>query len=313
MNGNRFNMEKKYLTLEDLYDLEEYDVVEDQEISKYSNWIYDKSTYSPAIDIEIVKSVEKGVYKINNDFKLIKQEISSDGLYKFKNSESKLILEETSKFWETADRFKKFNLIHKRGILLEGPPGTGKSSIITLIINELVEKYNGVVFLINNIADFTKTYDFLKPVFKKIEPNRFIITIIEDIDKICTDAIEPEVLDFFDGKQSIENHLIICTSNDTSEIPDALLRVSRIDKKFYIGTACEDIRREYFSNKGVSGEDLELLVKNSEDLTISELKELFIGTYVMGNSFDEVLNQILNPKEKQNYSIRKSNTEIQID
>ena len=76
---------------------------------------------------------------------LVKQSMVSDNLYKLSDSEIDPILEEVTTFWDKVDNFKKGNLIHKRGILLEGPPWTGKSSLITLIINDLIEKYNGVV------------------------------------------------------------------------------------------------------------------------------------------------------------------------
>ena len=183
-----------------------------------------------------------------------------------------------------------------------------------MIINDLIKKYNGVVLLINNVNDFTKAYDFLKSTFRRIEPDRFVITIIEDIDKIASTTILSELLDFLDGKNSIEHHLVIATSNDTSDMPDALLRVSRLDRRFYIGYPSELARREYFINKGVEEELLNDYVKYSEELTISELKELYIGTYILGNSFEEVVDQILNPFEKKEYSTKKSsNKSITID
>lgn len=303
-NSNVFQM-----IIDDIDDDEYREEIEkeiDEERSKYCSWIKNKSNYSPATDVEIVNTVEAGVYKLNNDLALIKQSVFSDDLYRLPDSEIDLILGEVTKFWDKADRFKAKNLIHKRGILLEGPPGTGKSSLITLIIKDLIEKHNGIVLLVNNVGDFTKVYDFLKSTFRRIEPNRFVITIIEDINKIAVSAIEPELLDFLDGKASIEHHLVITTSNDTSDLPDALLRVSRLDRKFYIGYPSEIARREFFVKKGVEKELLDDYVNHSEDLTISELKELYIGTYILGNSFEEVIDQILNPYEKQEYSSKKS-------
>lgn len=183
-----------------------------------------------------------------------------------------------------------------------------------MIINDLIEKYNGVVLLINNVNDFTKAYDFLKSTFRRIEPDRFVITIIEDIDKIASTQILSELLDFLDGKNSVDHHLVIATSNDTSSIPDALLRVSRLDRRFYIGYPSELARKEYFINKGIEKELLDDYVKYSEELTISELKELYIGTYILGNSFEEVVDQIINPFEKKEYSSKKLiNKSITID
>lgn len=309
-------MNTKLMTLDDFFEIEEdYQNTQEMLREKYCNWVFSKSDnkYSPAIDVSIIKNVTPGIYKIEgNDIYL--QSIKSDGLYEFPNSEGENILKDVEKFWQRADSFKEFNLMHKRGILLEGPPGTGKSSIITLLCKQLIEKYNGVVFLINNVSEFVKIYDYLKSIFRRIQPNTFVITIIEDIDKIATDSILPELLDFFDGKASINNHLIITTSNDTSDLPDPLLRVSRIDRKYYVGCANSEVRKIFFSNKGVNKEDLDKFVSESEGLTLSELKELFIGTYVMGDSFEETLNFIKNPYEKKEHSLNNiNNKQIEIN
>lgn len=321
MNGyhskNKINMANPFFIIDDIDDEDYQEEIKkelEEEQSTYCNWVRNKQVYSPAADVEVIKKVVPGIYKINNDMALIKQSMVSDNLYKLSDSEIDPILEEVTKFWNKVENFKKGNLIHKRGILLEGPPGTGKSSLITLIINDLIEKYKGVVLLVNNVSDFTKAYDFLKSTFRRIEPDTFVITIIEDIDKLASTVILPELLDFLDGKASIEHHLVIATSNDTSEMPDALLRVSRLDRRFYIGYPSEIARREYFVNKGIEDNLLDEYVKQSEELTISELKELYIGTYILGNPFDEVIDQILNPFEKKEYSTKKSTVkQISID
>lgn len=298
------------IDLDELFDVdEEYEKIIKEEMDlereKYCNWIYNKKSYTPAIALEIVSNVKPGIYKLDNDFNMIPQNMVSDDLYIFPDSEIDYLLNEINKFWNRANKFKEANLIHKRGILLEGPPGTGKSSVITLLLKEVIEKYNGVVFLVNNMSDFVKTNEFLKTSFRRIEPDTFVITVIEDIDKLYNNHVEAEILDFFDGKSSIDHHLIISTSNDTSNLSDALLRPSRIDKKIYIDYPSEETRKIFFTKKGVTNNDLDKFIQNSEELTFSELKELFIGTYVMGNDFEDTLSQINFPYEKKEHSLKK--------
>ena len=224
------------------------------------------------------------------------------------------ILEEASRFWQRVDIYKQYNFVHKRGILLESSPGMGKTSIITLLVKELVEKHHGVVFIVNSIHDFTKVYDFLKSTFRRIQPDTPVITIIEDIDKLANTQISGEILDFLDGKASIEHHLVIMTSNDTSDLPDALLRPSRIDRKFCISTIPVEARKEFFMKKGVSDEDISKFVSNSKDLSLSEMKELFIGNYISGLPFEEVLDYIIAPYEKREYTSKESSgVKISID
>lgn len=277
----------------------------EEEEKEYCNWILSKGIYSPAIEVQIVSKMETGVYKVaNTDSGPIceKQKISSDGLYMLPNSLSSTIMGEVNKFWDRSDIFKEYDLVHKRGIMLEGSPGTGKSSYITLLIEDLLKR-DGLVFLINNIRDFTIYYSFLKNTLRKIEPTRPVITVIEDIDKlIINTGMEGEILDFLDGKMSTEHHLVITTTNDSSNLPDALLRPSRMDMRVVVPVPSKEARKKYFEIKGVKEEDIEKYVKESEKLSISQLKELFIGTYVLGNSFDNIIKQIKNPLAKQEYS-----------
>lgn len=277
----------------------------EEEEKEYCNWILSKGIYSPAIEVQIVSKMETGVYKVNNtDSGPIceKQKVSSDGLYMLPNSISNIIIGEVDKFWSRADIFKEFDFTHKRGIMLAGKPGCGKSSIITLLIEDLLKR-DGLVFLINNIRDFTIYYSFLKNTLRKIEPNRPVITIMEDIDKlIINTGMEGEILDFLDGKMSIEHHLVITTTNDSSNLPDALLRASRMDMVIEVPTPSDEARKKFFEIKGVKEEDIDQYVKESKNFSIAQLKELFIGTYVLGNSFDNIIKQIKNPLAKQEYS-----------
>lgn len=284
------------------------------ERSKYCNWVYDKVGYTPAIEIQIKNKVVPGVYKLNADNKVLPYVLNSDDLYLLPNSEMDTILEEASRFWKRVEIYKQYNFVHKRGILLESSPGMGKTSIITLLVKELVEKHKGVVFVINSINDFTKIYDFLKSTFRRIQPDTPVITIIEDIDKLANSQIAGEILDFLDGKASIEHHLVIMTSNDTSELPDALLRPSRIDRKFCISEIPDDARKEFFTKKGVTELDISKFVDKSKGLSLSEMKELFIGNYISGLPFEEVLDYIVSPYEKQEYTAKGSpNIKISID
>ena len=301
--------EQQFFTLKELLDGDDdyaYEF-EDYQEENFCNWVFDKTSYTPALEVEIVKKLSAGIYKVNQDFKCIPQKISTDGLFILPESKSRHILEEVNKFWNRREAFKKFNLIHKRGMLLVGPPGSGKTSIITLLMQDLIQK-DGVIFLVNSIRDFTLLFDFLKGTFRKIEPTRPIITIIEDIDKIINDNIEPEILDFLDGKASIEHHLVIMTSNDTSDLSDALIRPSRIDMQFLIDYPCFETRKKFLELKGVEESDLDKFAEESEGLSISELKELFIGTYVLGNDFENVLYNLKNPQERKEFSTNHSCT-----
>ena len=81
-----------------------------------------------------------------------------------------------------------------------------------------------------------------------------------------------------DGKQSINNHLVILTSNNTSELSDALLRPSRIDLRYRLDNPNDNVRKEYFQYKGISDDQLDEYVRLTKNLSIADLKEVFIAT-----------------------------------
>ena len=104
-----------------------------------------------------------------------------------------------------------------------------------------------------------------------------------------------------DGKQSINNHLVIFTSNNTSELSDALLRPSRIDLRYRLDNPNDNVRREYFQYKGISDDKIDEYVQLTKNLSIADLKEVFIATIILNKSIDQVVKDIKNPLQKRDY------------
>lgn len=269
-----------------------------------TQWVDYGNDYVPAPSLKIKKKLPSGVYKITysrDDYHIIPVKINTDELYKFSEDFTDKILTEVNKFWERQDNYKKCKILHKRGLLLAGKPGTGKSAIINLLIEQLI-KNDGIVFCINSIKEFQLYMDILKPVISVLESNRPIITIIEDVDQMIegmnSDAM---FLDLLDGSNSIEHHLVILTSNNTTSLSPALLRPSRIDMLFEVTEPSKEIRKEFFTKKGISEDKLNSYVEKTEGFTFAELKEVYTGTVALGKTLDDVVKQISSPMETKNY------------
>lgn len=274
---------------------------------KVSLWVKEKDVFVPSTDIEILKQLPAGMYKISytNDRGYFCKEINlqTDELFDFTDSMIVDLLDEINTFWDKAELFKKNKLVHKRGILLSGYAGTGKTTIINMASKNLIDN-GGIVFKISGIRNLSDYVDFIKHGFRKIQEDTPIITILEDIDQYGD--VEMELLDFLDGQYHLNHHIVIATSNNTENIPDTFLRPSRLDLKIEIGYPSEQTRREYFKHKNMEDTKIEQLLPETKDCSLADLKEIFICTELLGYSAEEALNQVLNPTEKRNYLISKN-------
>ena len=232
--------------------LDNFSDSDSDEDEKISIWIKDGVYIRPSTNMSVLPKLEPGVYTVNfsRDQGMYCKKLTnvSDELFTFSDSVTVKLLSEINNFWDKEELYKSNKLVHKRGILLEGYPGTGKSSIISLLSNEIIKR-EGIVFKIQSPNNINVFIDFMQMAFRKIQADTPIITIIEDLDQY-TD-VESEILDFLDGKMNINHNIVLCTTNNSYALPDTFLRPSRIDLKIEIPLPSEKTREEYFKFKNV--------------------------------------------------------------
>lgn len=283
--------------------------VDDFYDEKVSLWVNDKDRIIPSTNIMLLKKLEPGVYEVDysNDqgYYCKKTKPINDELFIFSNSITQNLLKEIDLFWSKKELYKQKNYLHKRGILLMGFPGTGKTSLITQISEGIINS-GGIVFSIRDPKNLTVYISFVVNAIREIEPETPIITIIEDIDKYG--QVETELLDFLDGKTNINHHIVIATSNNTEDLPEALLRTSRFDIKIELPLPDEKTREEYFRYKEVEEEDIKSLVSLTKDLSLSDLKEIYICTHFLDYTIEEAVTKVKNPEEGKNYNFKFSGT-----
>lgn len=291
--------------------IKEFTVIpnESEETEACTLWIQDKDYFIPDISIQIHDALPSGVYRmefIERDWRAHRTTINTDELYAFSNSCTTQVLEEVNAFWDKQELYKQFKVAHKRGILLCGAPGCGKTSIIQLLVKQIVEQQNGLVFMASNRDEFAGLKHMLSSTIRQIEKTRPIITIIEDVDQLIESlGGDASVLDFLDGSDSIENHLVILTSNNTTSLSEALLRPSRIDLIYEIPNPTKETRLEYFKKKEIDPEIITEVVKLTEGFSFAELKETFIAIKVLGKTVLETIKRIKEPFTSKDY-LRKT-------
>ena len=249
-----------------------------------------------------VPKVPAGIYEVVwnrqlNQHTLKKQPFKTDELYQLPSYEIMDILRDIQNFWDRKDKYKEYNFVHKRGILMYGEPGCGKSGIIQLIAKQLIEN-DGIIINIKDQDDVDYFMDFIS-TFRKIEPNRPLIVLLEDIDSIAGENSHStsRLLNILDGVKQIEDVVYIATTNYPEKLQDRITnRPSRFDRRYKVELPNDEIREAYIRHK-LTDEDIENVdikewVKRTEGMSLSHLKEVVISTIVMGREFEEVMDNL---------------------
>lgn len=259
------------------------------------------------------KMLESGYYTIDfsNDIGLFfkKKEINTNKIYRLPNEASDIILNDISKFWTLEEQYKKYNRVFRRNYLLYSAPGTGKTSLINLMCEDLINKYNGIVFLIRNDFEF-KFYQETIERIRKIEPQRKIITIIEDIDNYISDgtiktSLDSLILNILDGNMRTDGVVTIATTNFIERIESRYKnRPSRFDRVIEFPLPTPE-GRKIFIEKSVCAEDLSKIdidkwVEKTEGFTIDHLNELIVLFFIFGHSEEESFETVNNMVQRNN-------------
>ncbi|KAL6576129.1 hypothetical protein OROHE_000600 [Orobanche hederae] len=158
------------------------------------------------------------------------------------------IIEDLDRFVRRKEYYRKVGKAWKRGYLLHGPPGTGKSSLVAAIANYLrFDVYDLELASVHSNSDLRRTL---------LSTNNKSIVVIEDID--CSSQmhdrerdmdLESElgnssnsvtlsgVLNIIDGLWSTcgDERIIIFTTNHKEKLDPALLRPGRMDMHIHMG------------------------------------------------------------------------------
>lgn len=227
--------------------------------------------------------------------------VVTSGLVRFPETNGEKIVNEIQKFWEREETFRNYNLSYKRGIMLYGPPGSGKTSAIQLVMQDVIDR-QGVVI------NFVNPEIFISGVrkFREIQPQTPMVVLMEDIDSIIEENSESEVLNVLDGVNQIDKVVFLATTNYPEKLGDRIInRPSRFDKRFKLGHPNAESRRIYL-NFIIGGDDkvkelnidLDKWVDDTDQFSIAHLKELFVAVVILGDSYEDSIETLTAMREE---------------
>ena len=152
--------------------------------------------------------------------------------------------------------FKTLGVKPPRGVLLFGPPGSGKTLIARAVANET----GAFFFLINGPEIMSKmageSEANLRKAFEEAEKNAPAIIFIDEIDSIAPKRdksngevekrIVSQLLTLMDGLKGRSNTVVIGATNRPNSMDPALRRFGRFDREIDIGVPDENGRLEIF-------------------------------------------------------------------
>lgn len=270
----------------------------------YHNYFIAESVDSEEVRSELLPA---GIYYVkdaNEDYvKLEPFNPKIDGdLFEFTVNES--LFHDFNVFLQSKAIYEKLGLVYKRGCLLFGPPGTGKTTSIQMVLNTYAPD--------NSLILYLKEPPSHQLLSELNADSRFKIIIFEELLDAIKHFALADMLRFLDGEISLNNTYIIASTNYPEKLPPNLTnRPGRFDLLSRVDFLSEQDRKKYISK--FIPEVEEEFINQTKNLSIAQLKEILLQMFKDKITYQQAIQNIRTHEELSKSGFKKIESDDELD
>jgi hypothetical protein len=192
-----------------------------------------------------------------------------------------LLKDDFESFLERETWFRENKLPFRRGYLLHGPPGNGKSTAIRAMLTS-----RGLTGYTMRLFDSQQSDGDLDRLFELATKNRPSMVLLEDLDRAFPKTGETksrislqQLLNCLDGVGSGEGIIVVATANEPTILDPAILRrPGRFDRVVNFPNPNGELRYQYLQrlNPRLIPLHLKKSVEDSDGLSFAQLREVHV-------------------------------------
>lgn len=192
-----------------------------------------------------------------------------------------LLKDDFEGFWNREDWFRQHHLPFRRGYLLHGSPGNGKSTAVRAMMCS-----RGLGAYTIRLFDRQTDDGDLDELFENALREQPAMVLLEDLDRAFprsgearTQVSLQSLLNSLDGVATGEGIVVVATANEPTALDPAILRrPGRFDRVVHFPNPTGELRRQYFQKMApeIAPDALDQPISASGGLSFAQLRETFI-------------------------------------
>lgn len=282
-----------------LYAMEQYDKVFPggyNETTNYADTFDHLNLASFAVKYEkfVSADIPPGMYNfVEQDGELFLSQTIHDSTdyLDLKNNPATKLSVDVEKFFAHDQVFKDLKIAKKRGSLLYGPPGNGKSREVLRASQVFLEQNpTGIGLVINTMNEvWYLTY------LRKERKDTPLFVVFEELTNFTDgrEELHSKLLNLLDGSEGIDNIYIVATTNHPKRLSANITnRPGRFHNIIDVPNPTASLRKEFMSKFIEDKEMVTDLVKSSDEFSLAHLKEVIVYANLYKCSWKEGLKKV---------------------